>query len=62
MTRRTVSKWVVDSCPDANGYWTIRIDDGTENGSIDDEPIATVYCAYVAVEIVDSHNEKLERI
>lgn len=35
--------WTVDECPDAFGYWTIRPADGTVNGDIHEEPIATVY-------------------
>jgi hypothetical protein len=35
--------WIVDICPDANGHWIIRIDDGSDNGDTSIEPIATVY-------------------
>lgn len=52
-------KWVVDECQDANGYWTIRISDGTANGDMDKEPIATVYSEKVAKSIVDEHNKNL---
>ncbi len=48
--------WVIDSCPDANGYWTIRNDDGSIHGDTNSEPIATVYDHDVAVQIVQQHN------
>lgn len=35
--------WVVDKRRDANGFWTIRIDDGSFSGDTSVEPIATVY-------------------
>jgi hypothetical protein len=35
--------WIVDECPDAGGFQTIRIADGSKNGNINEEPIATVY-------------------
>jgi len=35
--------WIMDNNPDANGYLTIREDDGTPNGNIEAEPIATVF-------------------
>lgn len=40
---RVYTKVKVDECPDANGHWTIRFDDGTPNGDTDQQPIATVY-------------------
>jgi hypothetical protein len=35
--------WVVDDCPALGGHWTIRHADGTDNGDIEQQPIATVY-------------------
>lgn len=37
------SRWTIDECADANGYFTIRSFDGTPNGDIHGQPIATVY-------------------
>ena len=37
------ANWIVDECEDANGFSTIRWDDGTPNGDLDAQPIATVY-------------------
>jgi hypothetical protein len=34
--------WTVDECPDANGLMTIRKADGSPNGDLDSDPIATV--------------------
>lgn len=36
-------KWIVDPIPSAEGFHTIRVDDGSEHGDLDAEPIATVY-------------------
>jgi len=47
--------WVVDPCPDANGNWTIRVDDGSENGNTEREPIATAYSRSSADTIVADH-------
>lgn len=41
--KHTPEPWQVDACRDANGYYTIRKDDGTLNGNTEDEVIATVY-------------------
>lgn len=35
--------WKVDECADANGFATIRPDDGSANGDTDAQPLATVY-------------------
>lgn len=48
--------WVVDECQDANGFWTIRLADGTENGNTDAQPIATVFDLAIAEHIVATHN------
>ena len=52
--------WVIDDCPDANGYATIRVDDGTENGDTSKEPIATVFDWCNAEMIVHNHNISLD--
>jgi len=52
--------WTIDECPDANGFWTIRISDGTPNGDIDSQPIATVYTLEDAERIVQSMNQQGE--
>ena len=35
-------RWKIDECPDAEGNWTLREDDGTEHGNTE-TCIATVY-------------------
>ena len=52
--------WIVDNCPDANGNWTIRLDNGTENGDTESEPVATVYGLALAEHIVTMHNEGVD--
>ena len=39
----TPGDWYVDSCLDANGFFTIRRFDGTEHGNTQEQPIATVF-------------------
>jgi len=51
-----MNNWIVDPCPDANGYWTIRIDDGSEHGDTEEQPIATVYDLKDAEQIVSVNN------
>jgi hypothetical protein len=51
-------KWVVDESRDADGFFTIRIADGTKNGDTDSQPIATVYNKQAAKAIVNEHNRK----
>jgi hypothetical protein len=51
--------WIVDECPDANGNWTIRLANGTENGDTTSEPVATVYGLALAEHIVSLHNESI---
>jgi hypothetical protein len=46
----------VDECVDANGHWTIRPADGTPNGDIDAQPIATFYVLEHAERYVRLHN------
>lgn len=58
MMNRLKQKWVVDECPDANGNWTIRVTDGTRNGNIEMDPIATVYGLALAERIVHTHNQE----
>ncbi len=48
--------WIVDPIQDANGHWTIRLADGTENGNTEAQPIATVYDRADAYRIVAEHN------
>ncbi len=43
MSDHTPTPWVVDAVSDANGYRTIRTDDGSIHGDTDVQPIATVY-------------------
>lgn len=37
------TSWVLDECRDANGFYTVRIADGSPNGDTGACPIATVY-------------------
>ncbi len=46
----------VDECPDANGHATIRWDDGSENGDLERQPVATVYNWDDAQAFVDAWN------
>ena len=46
------SLWTVDERPDVNGFFTIRPADGSANGNIHEQPIATVYKAVHANQIV----------
>ena len=40
----SANKFTVDKCPDAGGgFVTIRMADGSPNGNIESQPIATVY-------------------
>ena len=49
-------KLQVDECPDANGCWTLRPHDGTPNGDLIAQPIATVYDRLHALQIVEIIN------
>ena len=49
-------KLVVDECPDAFGFWTVRVDDGTPNGDIEEKPIATFYNLELANVMVAAYN------
>ena len=51
-----MENWVVDACPDANGFWTIRIADGTPSGNTSLQPIATVFSYQNAEMIIKSNN------
>lgn len=42
-TAHTPVKWWVDECPDASGFHTIRLADGSPNGDTSLQPVATVY-------------------
>lgn len=55
--KATYSDWIVDNCPDAQGFWTIRLDDATLNGNTDSQPVATVFDRNIAELIVETHNE-----
>lgn len=54
---RSSHKWIVDECPAADGNWTIRVADGTPNGNVEVEPVATVYGLALAERIVYLHNQ-----
>jgi len=43
--------WTVDRCPEAEGHYTIRRDDGSEHGDTSGQPVATVYDADNAAKI-----------
>lgn len=58
---RLTCAWVVDECPDASGYWTIRVADGTANGNTDVAAIATVFDLNIAEHIVHVHNRNLDK-
>lgn len=47
---------IVDPIPDANGFYTIRWDNGTENGDTEQQPVATAYNFENAQYIVDAWN------
>lgn len=36
-------RFTVDECPDAYGFATVRVFDGTPNGDTDQAPVATFY-------------------
>ena len=47
---------IVDECLDADGNHTVRWADGSDNGDIDRQPVATVYDHDDAQGIVDAWN------
>ena len=51
-----MNKWIVDNAEDANGFYTLRLADGSEHGNTDEQPIATVYESHHAKQIVREHN------
>lgn len=55
-TMKKTKRLVVDSCPDANGFFTIRENDGSEEGNTSIEPIATVYDQDMAERLVYAYN------
>lgn len=59
---RILKRWVVDLTPDAQGNWTIRIDNGTPNGDTEADVVATVYGLALAETIVAEHNTTLASI
>jgi hypothetical protein len=54
-----LSEWVVDSCCDADGNWTVRVADGSEHGDTTMQPIATYYNRSLADAAVQVHNHVL---
>jgi hypothetical protein len=56
LKRTTPGPWVVDECEDAYGNDTIRKADGSPNGGLEGDPIATVYDPYGADLIVHMRN------
>jgi len=70
--QHTPGPWTVDDCPDADGYDTIRLADGTLNGNTEAQPIATAYshaaliaaapAMLEALKAVESEITRLERI
>lgn len=53
-----IGRLVVDDCPDAAGFWTVRPADGTVHGDTEAEPIATFYDKSLATAMVDAHNAR----
>lgn len=45
-------QWTADACPDAQGFWTIRPNDGTEHGDTEMNPVATVHAEKSVVELI----------
>lgn len=43
MSTDTHTRWTIDECPDAQGFATIRLYDGSPNGNIRYAPVATAY-------------------
>ena len=46
-------RWKIDECPDANGDWTLREDDGTEHGNTE-TCIATIYGGTMEQDLIES--------
>jgi hypothetical protein len=47
---------IVDPISDANGFYTIRWDNGTENGDTESQPVATVYDYGIAIRLAALYN------
>lgn len=60
-TTANKTPWHADDCPDAQGFVTIRPDDGHGEPELDAEPIATVYEASHAV-LIAAAPEMLEAL
>src|ERR1700749_2267266 len=41
--KHTPGPWIIDCAGDMDGYSTVRVADGSENGRIETQPIATIY-------------------
>ena len=49
-------KLIVDESPDALGFWTVRVDDDTPNGDLEEQPIATFFNLELANVMVAAYN------
>lgn len=54
-------RWKIDECPDAEGNWTLREDDGTEHGNTE-TCIATVYGGEQEQNLIESAPLLAERV
>ena len=55
-----MTKWKLDPCQEGGGGWTIRVDDGSEHGAIDCDPVATFNDgrdAELCIRAVGAHGE-----
>jgi len=62
MTQHTPGPWTVDDCPDADGYDTIRLADGTLNGNTEAQPIATAYSHSALIAAAPAMLEALRKL
>jgi hypothetical protein len=62
LAQATPGPWIVDECEDAYGNDTIRKADGSPNGGIEGDPIATVYDPGAADLIVHMQNTYAELV
>lgn len=49
-------KWIVDPCREGGGGWTVRVDNGSDCGDINQDPIATFNDRDDADRCVLAHN------
>lgn len=56
-----IMRWKIDECPDANGYWTLREDDGTEHGDTE-TCIATIYGGEIEQGLIESAPRLAEQV